>query len=499
MTDSASPETVAAVDLGSNSFHMIVARVDNGHVHVVDRLKEMVRLGGGLDHKGRLTEEAMDRALACLERFGQRVRSLPRSCVRAVGTNTLRLARNADKFLPLAEEALGHPIEIIAGREEARLIYIGVAHSLASGDGRRLVVDIGGGSTELIVGEGFEPIERESLHMGCVSMTQQFFADGLITRERWEAAITAAMLEIQPIRRRYRGLNWGEAIGASGTILAVEKVLRENGWTRHGISPRGLATLRDLLVKQGRIDLLSVPGLSGDRAPVFVGGAAVLAGVFEGLGIKQMEVSDGALREGAIYDLIGRIRHQDVRDHTVDRLQRRFDVDVEHAGRVRRTALALFDQTQAGWQLDAEARDLLGWAAGLHELGLSIAHTQYHKHGAYLLEHADLPGFSRRSQEALAALVRLHRRKANKSVLGEFRKARRVVLLRLTVLLRLAVLFNRSRDDQAVLPVALEPRPDGLVLRFAEGELDRQPLTRADLANEAEVLERGLDFRLAFS
>jgi exopolyphosphatase/guanosine-5'-triphosphate,3'-diphosphate pyrophosphatase len=232
---------------------------------------------------------------------------------------------------------------------------------------------------------------------------------------------------------------------------------------------------------------------------VFVGGAAVLAGVFEGLGIKQMEVSDGALREGAIYDLIGRIRHQDIRDHTVDRLQRRFDADVEHASRVKAAALALFDMAQAGWQLDADARDLLGWAAAVHELGLSIAHTQYHKHGAYLLEHADLPGFSRSSQEALSALVRLHRRKANKSVLGEFRKARRVVLLRLTVLLRLAVLFNRSRDDQAVLPVALEPRPDGLVLRFAEGDLDRQPLTRADLANEAEVLERGLDFRLAFS
>jgi exopolyphosphatase/guanosine-5'-triphosphate,3'-diphosphate pyrophosphatase len=499
MTEPGAPETVAAVDLGSNSFHMIVARVDNGHVHVVDKLKEMVRLGGGLDHKGRLTPEAMERALACLERFGQRVRSLPHHSVRAIGTNTLRQARNADEFLPQAEEALGHSIEIVAGREEARLIYLGVAHSLASGDGRRLVVDIGGGSTELIIGEGFEPIERESLHMGCVSMTRRVFGDGRITRERWDQAVTAAMLEIQPIRRRYRALNWGESIGASGTILAVAKVLRENGWTRHGITPKGLASLRDLLIEQGGIDKLEVPGLGSDRVPVFVGGAAVLAGVFEGLAIEQMEVSDGALREGAIYDLIGRIRHQDVREHTVDRLQRRFDVDAEHGARVRATAWQLFDQVRVGWGLNGETRDLLGWAAALHEIGLSIAHSQYHKHGAYLLEYADLPGFSRSSQTALAALVRLHRRKANKGVLGEFRKGRRKTLLRLTVLLRLAVLFNRSRDDQAVLPVDLKPRDEGLTLRFAAGELDRQPLTRADLENEADALLRGLGFELSFS
>ncbi|HKK13082.1 MAG TPA: exopolyphosphatase, partial [Gammaproteobacteria bacterium] len=314
MPDSRSADTIAAVDLGSNSFHMVVAHRADGRLQIVDRLREPVRLAAGLDSERRLTADAQSRALGALERFGQRLQDLPDANVRAVGTNTLRRARNGAEFIAAAQQALGQAIETISGVEEARLIYLGVAHSLAEDRGRRLVVDIGGGSTELIVGEGFEPLQLESLYMGCVGMSRKYFPGGRIDKEGLRAAELAAGLELQPVQGVFRDLGWTAATGASGTIRAVRAVVTEAGWSDSGITRESLARLRQALLAAGDMGKLKLKGLSDDRRPVFAGGVVILSAIFDALGIEHMTYSDGALREGLLYDLIGRVHDQDIRD-----------------------------------------------------------------------------------------------------------------------------------------------------------------------------------------
>lgn len=482
-------DTLAAVDLGSNSFHMIVVRVRDQHVHVLDRLREPVRLAMGLDERGRLSREAIDRALDCLKRFGQRVRELPLGSVRAVGTNTLRHARMVEGFQEQARLALGHPIEIIAGREEARLIYLGVSHSLADTGGRRLVVDIGGGSTELIIGERFEPLFRESLHMGCVNMGRWYFEKGQITAKCWRAAEIAAQLELQPIQALYTREGWDVAVGASGTILSIERILHEQGWADSGITPEGLLKLRQALLDMGHVDKIVLRGLSEDRRSVLVGGVVILLSIFQSLGIRHMQVSDGALREGLIYDMLGRFESGDVRGRSVDGLMERFSVDRVHAQRVERTALELLEQAAEGWNLDQDHADLLAWAARLHELGLGISHSCYHKHGAYLLENADLGGFSLEGQRQLAILVRAHRRKFPRALIEERSPADAQLLTRLAILLRVSVVLHRARAELSVPISGVKVSNRGLKLRFDEGWLEANPLTYADLEREAEYLK----------
>jgi len=483
-------DTVAAVDLGSNSFHMIVARPNDTELVVVDRLREMVRLAAGLDGHRRLDEAAQRRALGCLERFGQRLREMPPGSVRAVGTNTLRSARNAGGFLEAAEQALGHPIELISGVEEARLIYLGVAQSTPGNTGPRLVMDIGGGSTELIIGEGFEPRRMESLYMGCVSMSQRHFPDGTISAKRWQRALLAARQELEPLETGYRHLGWEEAIGASGTIRAVRSVVQAAGWSATGISREALERLADALLKAGHVDKLKLAGLSAERAPVFPGGLAVLLATFQSLGLEQMRVSDGALREGLLYDLLGRIRHEDVRNRSVESLAARYHVDTEQGVRVARTAAYALEQAAAAWDLEGdESTRWLGWAAQLHEIGLDIAHSQYHKHGAYILENADLAGFSRQEQRVLAALVRLHRRRFAADVLADLPDDWRQPVTYLAILLRLSVVLHRSRSTAALPAFELAASEKALRLRFPDGWLDEHPLTRADLEQEAGYLK----------
>lgn len=281
---------LAAIDLGSNSFHMIVVQVDSqGHIVILDRLRESVRLGAGLDSKGNVSKEAQQRALSCLQRFGERLREFASDDVAAVGTNTLRQANNAGEFLQLAEAALGHPIAIISGREEARLIYLGVAHSLAQDQrGKRFVMDIGGGSTELIIGQGFDALHLESLRMGCVSSTQRFFADGNLSKSCWEKALTAAHLELMPIKASYREIGWESATGASGTIRAVKKVIQQVGLAPYGITLDDMQKLRAMLTDAGHIDKVKLPGLSEERKPVFAGGLSILIATFEALKIRRM-------------------------------------------------------------------------------------------------------------------------------------------------------------------------------------------------------------------
>ncbi|MFO1009590.1 MAG: exopolyphosphatase [Planctomycetota bacterium] len=487
MTPPTHVETVAAVDLGSNSFHMVVARFAHEELRLVDRLRERVALAGGLDEKKLLKPDVAQRALECIARFGERVRSMPKGSVRAVGTSALRQAKNARAFLQKAEDALGHPIEIISGAEEARLIYLGVAHDLSDDAQRRLVVDIGGGSTEIILGERFETLRTDSLHMGCVNWTLRFFPDGELKEKAMERAVLAARRELTAIERHAKALAWEDCIGSSGTILAIESILRANHWSERGITPRGLKKLRKELVDAGRVDRVAFVGLQPERAPVLAGGVAILSAIFDALEVQEMRTSEGALREGLLYDLVGRIRHEDVRDRTIKGFCDRHRVDLVQAGRVQRTALELLKQVERDWDLGGEApRTFLAWAARLHEVGLSIAHGGYHHHGAYLVEHGDLPGFSRDDQLVLAALIDGHRRKLPAARLAALPPALQKGALRLCLVLRLAVLLNRSRGPMPPPSARLVLRKGEALLVFPEGWLDANPLSRADLEEETQ-------------
>ena len=491
------PHTIAALDLGSNSFHLLVAEVDNGgHVHWLDRRREQVQLAAGLDQKGNLSGQARARGIACIARFGDRLREIPRGKVRAVGTTTLRRARNAAAFLGEAERALGHSIEIIAGREEARLIYLGVAHTQADDRERRLVVDIGGGSTEFIIGQRFEARYRESLYMGCVGTTLGFFCDGRITEKTMRRAEVAALLELRSIERRFRRIGWTDCIGASGTIKAINSVIAANHSSDEGITPKGLKRVRQALIDAGSMRHLKLEGLAKERGPIFPGGVAVLGAAFEALSISHMHVSDGALREGLLYDLLGRIRHEDVRERTILTMARRYHVSLRFAKRVAATSAICHQQVAGPWQLETEEdTHTLYWAALLHEIGLAIAHNQYHKHGAYLVQHSDMRGFSRQNQQFLAALIRGHRRKFPKA---ELRRALPPAIAeraqRLCILLRLAVILNHGRKRRALPALQLEATPEGLRVAFPKGWLEKHPLTRANLEQEANYL-KALDFK----
>jgi exopolyphosphatase/guanosine-5'-triphosphate,3'-diphosphate pyrophosphatase len=491
---------LATIDLGSNSFHMIVVQVDeHGQVTVLDRLRESVRLGGGLDSKGNLTKEAQQRALACLQRFGERIRGFLPENVAAVGTNTLRQTRNASEFLVLAEAALGYSIAIISGREEARLIYLGVAHSQAEDQrGKRFVMDIGGGSTELIIGRGFEPLHLESLRMGCVSSSQRFFPDGNLGKACWEKALTAAHLELMPIKASYREIGWDSATGASGTIRAVKKVIQQTGLAPYGITLEDMQKLRATMVDAGHIDKLKLAGLSDERKPVFAGGLAILIAVFEALKIRRMLVSDGALREGLVYDRLDRYQHEDLRDKTVWNLQQRFQIDHVHADSVRKTAHKLFNRVRDDWKLSGTLDPLLGWAADLHEIGLAIAHTSYHKHGGYLLANADLPGFSTEEQRWLSVLVRTHRQKISAKLFDLLDARKYQSALYLSVLLRLSVLLHRSRNEHAPRIERIKAGKNRLELKFVETDLaGKRPLLLADLERE-KVFLAAVDIELVY-
>ncbi len=475
---------LAALDLGSNSFHLIVVHENNGHVQVVDRYKEMVRLGEGLTDDGDLNPEVERRALDCLERLGERMRGMHPDNVRVVGTSALRRAKNAGDFLARAEKCLGHEVEVISGREEARLIYLGVSHSLEDSRDTRLVVDIGGGSTELILGRHFQALDMESLHMGCVSMSNTWFAGGAISASAFNSAVDAARQELEPVGRQFRRDRWDMAIGASGTIVAIGQItaLESNDGV---ITATALKDLCKRVTAAQHIDALDLPGLASERRPVFAGGLAILKGVFDELGIKAMHTSGGALREGLIQDLLGRVHQHDIRTTTVANLKERYHIDSRHAHRVRELVIALHAQVAGAWNLvEADHAMLLRWAADLHEIGMDISHSQYHKHGGYLLQHMDMPGFSRLDQERLSWLVRAHRRKVPVELFDG-----RPEWLRLAVLLRLAVVLRRSRQGQHLPHIEVAAAPDALTIRLPRSWLNKHPLTRLDLEQEAGYLK----------
>lgn len=488
----------AAVDLGSNSFHMLVARYDHGKLQVIDRIKSMVRLGGGLSSDGQLDAAVRDRALNCLAQFGQRLRQVADENIVAVGTNAMRQVRDGARFLGQAEQALEHSIQIIGGEEEARLIYLGVAHGIAERGNQRLVIDIGGGSTEFVVGRDFTSLKLESLFFGCVSITQRFFGDGVITAQRWEQATIAVAQELQRIAVDYKATGWQEVLGSSGTMKSTRQVCIEAGYSERGITPSAMTQLKADLIRRGHSDQLLLPGLTDRRRPVFVGGAAVIDACMKELALEQIIVTDYALREGLLYNLLGQILSEDPRDGTITGLLTKYHVDDKQAERVRRVALDLYDQIADEGQLPAVARSLLARSALLHELGLTISHHGYHRHGAYLIDSSDLPGFNRLEQQIIATLIGNHRHSASVEQLDQVLVRLRPMVRSLLVLLRIAVLICRSRSEAPLPQVSLQANDRGWTLRFPQDWLADHPLTRADLNDEIKMLKQ-LNIELSVS
>lgn len=486
MSDRENKPSFAAIDLGSNSFHMVVAEPEGDSIRIIDSLREAVRLGSGLDSHKRLTMETMQRSLDALGLFAERLRDVPRKQFRVVGTNTLRRARNADEFMSEARTILGKNVEIISGREEARLIYAAVAHTHPDPDHQRLVCDIGGGSTELIVGHGLKPRLMESVNMGCVSVMNQYFASGKVTKKNFDKAITHAELELQPLKQAYLHSQWETAIGCSGTIKATGRMLAELGITDGQITRKGLRMLRDHLIDLETVDRIDMSSISQDRTQVIVGGIAVLTAVLRAMKVDTLSVSQVALREGLIFDMIGKREHTDMQQETLSTLNRRFSIDEAQANRVESTAQKLFSKVKDDWELDEDGDlTLLCWAARLHEIGMGVAHSQYHKHGAYIVQHCDLFGFSKAEQNALSIMVRSHRRKLALDDFAGLPKSERKRLLKLTALLRLAALLHRGRHDDDLERVSLKVNGNALTFSLADDWVEEMPLTYAELESES--------------
>ena len=478
-------ELLAAIDMGSNSFHLAIARVDHGEVKKVASMSEKVQLAAGLDENKNLTEAAQQRGLACLARFVGRLSSVQAKRMRIVATNALRQAKNGHEFIQKAAEILPKPIEIIAGREEARLIYLGVSHTMVN-SGRRLVIDIGGGSTELIIGEEFEPIHTESLQMGCVAFTKAYFSDGEINQKNFDKAVVAARKELSGIANTYKTAGWDTVVGSSGTIKACRQIIVNMGWSdaQENLTREGLEKLKEKLLKFKHISEVDFDGLKEDRRAVLPAGLAILYAVFDVLELNKLVYSDGALREGVMYDLLGRFQHEDIRDRSVQALMGRYNADPKQAERVVKTAQHLFDGVAKTLNLNSEDSDLLRRAAYLHEIGLAISHAGYHRHGAYLLQHSDIAGFSQIDQNHLSHLVAHHRRKLRSDSRVDVMKVGGSKLVYLSLLLRLAVLLNHSRSDEMLPAIELSVDNEQQWQLSVSGDAKQWPLLVADLHDE---------------
>ena len=490
----------AAIDLGSNSFHMVVATPEGRSIRIIDSLRAPVRLAAGLDEKKRIKAKTQKLALETLNQFAERLQGVPVKNIRVVGTNTLRRAKNSRQFTAQVHEIIGRRIDIISGREEARLIFESVAHTQPDSGDKRLVIDIGGGSTELVTGSGTSADVMESFNMGCVSSTQTWFSNSVLDVERFRGATVHAQLELQPLAVAFKQSGWDTVYGCSGTIKATGRILHELGISESPdtFSAGDLKKLQKKLVKSGSVDKLQLESISDDRKQVICGGICILCGIMKTLDIKRIQVSQVALREGLIFDMIGKVRHADIQSHTVENIASRFQIDKNQADRVERLSLTLLSAARKHWKLDEQDESLLLWASRLHEIGMSVAHTQYHKHGAYLLENADLMGFTQSEQISLAMLVRFHRRKLAEVAFEELSKNDRERMMRLTTLLRLAVLLNRPRLPIDYSELKFVIKSDRIQLKASESWFESRPLTCADLEDEARHLDNiGFELRLS--
>jgi exopolyphosphatase/guanosine-5'-triphosphate,3'-diphosphate pyrophosphatase len=486
---------LAAIDMGSNSFRLEIGTIHQGQYRRIDYVKENVRLGAGLDGHGHLTEEAMQRGMDCLRRLAARLEGFAPAQVRAVATQTLREARNRNTFLLRAQEALGYPIEVISGREEARLIYAGVEH-LQPGRQTRLVVDIGGRSTEMILGRGNKALVAESFAVGCVSLSMRFFPDGKITGNAFRAAQVAAGAELEEALRVFAPDRWQQALGSSGTAGAVSQLLQANGLTDGRITPEALRWCIQRCIAAGHIDELKLSGLKVDRRAVLPGGLAILYTLAAHFGIDELHPAKGALRQGVVIDLQRRLLAdhleggKDVRDASVADLQQRFAVDTEQARRVMRLAFAFFDNALP--DADSPLRSELRWACALHEAGLVVSHHDHHRHSAYLTAHADLAGFSQSQQRRVADLVLAQRGGLRKveAQLSEPAFAWQVLAL------RLAVIKSHARGEVNTRALRLAAAGPEARLAYSVAWGEQHPRTLYLLNEEAAVWERYGPLRL---
>jgi exopolyphosphatase / guanosine-5'-triphosphate,3'-diphosphate pyrophosphatase len=490
------PDHLAAIDMGSNSFRLEIAQLKQGRYRRVDYLKETVRLGAGLDNEGLLTEEATQRGLACLARFADRLKGYSAGQLRAVATQTLREARNRDAFLRRAEPVLGHTIEVISGREEARLIFAGVAR-LQPSEQPRLVIDIGGRSTEMILGHGRHPVRTESFSVGSVSLSMKYFPDGRYTEAAFRAAQVAAGAELEEALEPFAPEHWREALGSSGTVGAVSQLLVANGISEGQITPQGLQWLMAQCLRAGQVDRLALAGLKEERRAVIAGGLAILYTLATHFGIEALQPARGALRQGVVFDLAERLEatrsagsaSHDIRERSVRELQRRFEVDVKQASRVASVAEVLYDATVLAPAPGEEAHELrreLLWAAALHEMGMMISHHDHHRHSAYVLGHVDAAGFSQSQQRRLADLLLAQRgglRKVEASLAQDSFAWQ-------TLCLRLAVIKCHARGTVDVQAMALKRHGQQAVLSFPEGWADAHPRTAFLLREEVGAWSR---------
>jgi exopolyphosphatase/guanosine-5'-triphosphate,3'-diphosphate pyrophosphatase len=493
-------QLLAAIDLGSNSFRLEIGVLEHGHIRRVEYFKETVRQGNGLDADRMLSKEAMERGWDCLARFSERLSGFDSKHVRAVATQTLREAKNRDTFLTQAEKLLGYPIEVISGREEARLIYSGVVNLLPQSEEKRLVIDIGGRSTELILGKGFKPQTMESYRVGSVKWSMKYFPDGQFTPMAFEWAEVAAKAVLDEAIALYPKNQWDVAYGSSGTIGAVADVLQAAGWPEGVISREGLDWLKEKLIKAGRVDALRLEGVKEDRKPVIGGGLAVLCALFDLMQINSMQAAQGALRHGVLYDLLQREDNTDLRSTMVAALGNRFAVDVGQAERVQKTAVTLFknildkDRIEPDRAIRLEKK--LSWAAHLLEIGTRISHSDFHKHGAYILDNADLPGFSMSELHRLSQLILGHRGKLKKLEL-EMKDSEFIAQL---ISLRIAAILCHARRDPDLKGVSLKNAEDnttGFVIQCKKSWIQQWPQS-AHLLREESIAWQKTTWQLDF-
>ena len=484
---------VAAVDLGSNSFHLIVASIEsNGGIKIIDRIKEMVRLGAGLDENNYLDENSQQRALDCLARFAQRLQNISSRDIRIAGTNTLRIAKNKNKFIKRAKKVLDHKIEIISGVEEARLVYQGVIYSLSEHQNNRLVIDIGGGSTEVIIGKNKKPIKLKSIHAGSTSITKYFFNDGVISKARIKKAELFVMQEFEEIREEYLEAGWDQVVGTSGSIRSISKVLLLTGLTDGTITRPALKQLIETLIKTKSISKIKLDGLTNERQPMFIGGVVVLNSLFKILKIKAMYVSDGALREGLMLDIVGRIRHRDIRSLSVDQMAERYSIRASHADNILTTCQYMLKQINHSWLPEDDSLiQMISWAAQLHEIGLAISHSRYQKHSAYLVQNSNMPGFSIQEQQLLSLLVRNHRKSFLLEDFESYSKKQSKEIFRALIILRLAIIFNRSvSESMKSMDYQIAAKGKTISLVFSGQWFEESALTITDLQTEAKYLNQ---------
>ena len=490
---------VAALDIGSNSFHLVVARIVAGSVQILHRVKQKVRLADGLSAEGELSAEAQQRGLDTLATIAESLQDFAPESVRVVATHTLRKASNAKAFLQEAKKVFPFPIEIISGAEEARLIYQGVAHTNHQ-QGQRLVIDIGGGSTEFIIGEGFETKILRSLQMGCVSYTSKFFKNGDLKPKAFAKAITCAQQELEMIDKKFNQIGWKSCIGTSGTIKSIIELASQLDSTNREncVSLSDLHTLMNLCCAAGNSKDLKLQDLNDDRRPVFAAGLAILIAIFKSMGISEMELSSAALREGVLYEMGDQLAQTDIRQRSADSLATRYDVDIEHAKRVLNTTMTLYQQVRKSWGIQhAELRSLLGWSALLHEVGLQINTRGVQRHSGYILQNIDLPGFGQEQQNLLSTLVRFHRKKIRTSDIPEFTLLQPEQVLKLMILLRLGVMLNIKRQDDILPDIKITADEKSIKLSFPDDWLQQKPVFSADLEREMDYLN-DIDFKLRY-